>query len=79
MMIQSAVGEICVKGDFGTAWTLTHTQTELEPGLEVIRLHLETPEELPPPCFSLSWSVPQLDMQTRWHPRSTFNRYIPAD
>ncbi|MEI3040674.1 MAG: glycoside hydrolase family 36 protein [Victivallales bacterium] len=79
MMIQSTVGEICVKGDFGTAWTLSHTQTVLEPGLEVIRLHLETPDELPPPGFTLSWSVPQLDMQTRWHPKSIFNRYIPAD
>lgn len=79
MTIQSTVGEIRVEGDFGTAWKQTHTRTELDPGIEVIRFHFEADRELPPPQITLSWSVPQLDMQTRWTPKSNFNRYIPAD
>ena len=77
MNIQTSVGEIAVTGEFGTAWKLEHTKTELEPGLELVHLHLETEGELPPPQFSLQWFIPLVDIQTRWAPMVNYNRYLP--
>ncbi len=79
MNIQTSVGEIAVTGEFGTAWKLEHTKTELEPGLELVHLHLETEGELPPPQFSLQWFIPLVDIQTRWAPMVNYNRYLPPN
>mgnify|MGYP002673358008 FL=1 len=79
MNIQTSVGEIAVTGEFGTAWNLTHSKTELEPGLELVHLHLETEGELPPPQIRLLWYIPQVDIQTRWAPMVNFNRYLPPN
>lgn len=79
MNIQTSVGEIAVTGEFGTAWKLEHTKTELEPGLELVHLHLETEGELPPPHFSLQWFIPLVDIQTRWAPMVNYNRYLPPN
>ena len=79
MNIQTSVGEIAVTGEFGTAWKLEHTKTELEPGLELVHLHLETEGELPPPQFSLHWFIPLVDIQTRWAPMVNYNRYLPPN
>ncbi len=78
MNIESTVGTIRIDGDLG-AWKFAHSRTELEPGLEVIGFQLEADEELPPPNITLSWSVPQIDMQTRWTPDTVFKRNIPPN
>ncbi len=78
MNIASILGEMRLEGDL-SGWHLTHTRTELEPDLEIIRFHLEAERDLPPPSLRLFWEVPQLDMQTRWMPGGLYHRNLPPD
>ena len=78
MIIPSILGEIRLEGNLA-GWQLTHTGTILEPDLEEIRIQMESDQELPPPQMSFLWSVPQIDMQTRWTSGSIFRRNLPPD
>ena len=78
MIIPSILGEIRLEGNLA-GWQLTHTGTILEPDLEEIRIQMESDQELPPPQMSFFWSVPQIDMQTRWTSGSIFRRNLPPD
>lgn len=79
MKINTIVGEIEAKGNFGNEWRVSLERIGAETGVELIKLRLEADSPLVPPEMSLVWSVPQLDMQTRWTPSAGFNRNIPPD
>ncbi len=79
MKINTIVGEIEAKGNFGNEWRVSLERIGAETGVELIKIRLEADSPLVPPEMSLLWSVPQLDMQTRWTPSAGFNRNIPPD
>lgn len=79
MIIKTIVGDVEVKGDFGNGWRFSFEQTAAETGVEQIKIRLEADAPQTPPEMSLNWSVPQLDMQTRWTPSCGFSRNIPPD
>ena len=65
--------------DESSNWKL-NTATEITAsGVEFLHLvfHTETPSI--PPKTEIKWEIPNLDIQTRWSPVITFNKFIPAD
>lgn len=79
MKINTIVGEVEVRGGFGNEWRVSLDRTTAETGVEEIRIRLEADAPAVLPETTLLWSVPQLDMQTRWTPSCGFNRNIPPD
>ena len=77
-LIRSILGDIELEGETGV-WRIDASSETPETGVELIRLHFSAPEEAAPPKVRLKWSVPQLDMQSRWHPACRFDRNIPPD
>ncbi len=78
MKIAAMVGEIRIAGEL-RSWNLEYEKESPEPGLELIRLRFRAPAPSEPPHIRLEWSVPQLDMQFRWHTGATFQRNVPPD
>ncbi len=71
-------GEITITGELG-GWNVSVRREPSKPGLELIHIWLESSVPAVPPGLKLSWKVPQLGMQFRWHPKCRFNRALPAD
>ncbi|NNG17447.1 MAG: alpha-galactosidase [Gemmatimonadales bacterium] len=67
-----------ITGDLG-GFSLTVDQISLEPGLDIVTLHLTHPTPKAPPPFSLTWSIPSLDVQGHWSTRSYFGKSLNAD
>ena len=79
MKINTIVVEVEVRVGFGNEWRVSLDRTTAETGVEEIRIRLEADAPAVLPETTLLWSVPQLDMQTRWTPSCGFNRNIPPD
>ena len=77
-LIESILGNIELEGETGV-WKIGASSETPEAGVELISLHFSAPEKAAPPRVMLKWSVPQLDMQSRWHPACRFDRNIPPD
>ena len=77
-LLKSILGDVELAGDTGV-WQITAGAEMPEPGLQLIHLKLAAPDAAVPPHVTLKWSVPQLDMQSRWHPACGFDRNIPPD
>jgi len=77
-LIESILGPIELEGETGV-WRIAASSETPEAGVELIHLQFSAPEAAPPPRVTLKWSVPQLDMQSRWHPACGFDRNIPPD
>ena len=60
-------------------WKL-NTQTETSSsGIEFLHIMLHTENPSIPPKTEIKWEIPNIDIQTRWSPVITFNKFIPAD
>lgn len=77
-LIRSILGDIELAGKPGV-WRIAAEEETPEPGLQLIHLKLSAPEAAVPPHVTLKWSVPQLDMQSRWFPSCRFDRNISPD
>ena len=77
-LIESILGPIELEGETGV-WRIAASSETPEAGVELVRLQFSAPEAAVPPHITLKWSVPQLDMQSRWHPACGFARNIPPD
>ncbi|MFA6815897.1 MAG: glycoside hydrolase family 36 protein [Lentisphaeria bacterium] len=75
MKIKSTIGIINIRGDLGK-WNILTASECPKSGIEYIHFKLNSEQSAPLPEIWLEWQVPQLDMQTRWHPACGFNRSI---
>lgn len=78
MVIESILGTLNLNGETGS-WRIAVSGRTVEPGLEHIRIAMETAAPAPPPRLLLEWRVPLTEMHFCWHPAGGFNRKIPAD
>ncbi len=78
MKVACIFGEITITGELG-GWNVSARREPSMPGLELIHIRLASSVPAVPPGLKLSWKVPQLGMQFRWHPMCRFNRALPAD
>lgn len=67
-----------ITGDLD-GFSLTVTQTELEPRLDIVTLRLSHPTPKVPPPITLEWSIPSLDVVGHWSTRSYFGKALNAD
>jgi len=70
--------ELTVAGDLGS-FSLEVDTWQIEPGLEVASLTLESPASKTPPPLSLSWTLPAHDMQGIWTTGSWSYKTIGPD
>ena len=75
---QLADVELTVEGDLGS-FSLEVDTRQVEPGLEVASLTLESHESETPPPVALSWTLPAHDMQGIWSTASWSNKTIGPD
>ena len=60
------------------SWNLNAT-TELENGIETLKLVLQAPEKSLFPQLRLKWKMPKIDMQYLWHENNLFDYHIPPN
>ncbi len=75
---QLADVELTVEGDLGS-FRLEVDTRQVEPGLEVASLTLESPASETPPPVALSWTLPVHDMQGIWSTANWSNKTIGPD
>jgi alpha-galactosidase len=75
---QLADVELTVEGDLGS-FSLEVDTRQVEPGLEVASLTLESPASVRPPPLALSWTLPAHDMQGIWSTANWSNKTIGPD
>ena len=78
MTITCMLGELWIEGELAD-WELSCQVEPGEPGVEQLRLNLRSEVPAEPPAIRLKWSVPQFDMQYRWHPGAGLQRNIPPE
>lgn len=75
---QLADVELMVEGDLGS-FSLEVDTWQIEPGVEVASLTLESPASETPPEVVLSWTLPAHDMQGIWSTANWSNKTIGPD
>ena len=76
--VQLADVELTLEGDPGS-FSLGMETREVEPGLELARISLESDEAATPPRLVFNWSLPAHDMQGIWTTANWSNKTIGPD
>jgi alpha-galactosidase len=61
------------------AFSLELASTTLEPGLDLIDVHLTAPKPQAPPTFTLDWAIPSHDVAGHWMSGRNLDKYIKPD
>ena len=59
-------GEVKVECEKPGDWSISSCRTEIGKGVETLRLVLDSPTASVPPKLTVSWTVPQVDIQYLW-------------
>ena len=79
-IINTEFGPVSIAGDWRKHWTLSAETESPEEGMQEVTLQLKTiAGEAPLPKLTLSWSIPQHDIQYRWHTAFGGAGTIPPD
>ena len=79
-IINTEFGPVSIAGDWRKHWTLSAETESPEEGMLEVTLQLKTiAGEAPLPKLTLSWSIPQHDIQYRWHTAFGGAGTIPPD
>ncbi|MBS1369577.1 MAG: alpha-galactosidase [Lentisphaeria bacterium] len=65
-------------GTFDARWKLELRCETPADGIRLLKIACRAPEALPPPAFTINWSIPMRDVQGRWTTGSLFKN-LPAD
>ena len=71
--------KFCILFDESSNWKLNTVTEKTASGVELLHIILHTETPAIPPKIEIKWEIPNLDIQTRWSPVITFNKFIPAD
>lgn len=79
-IINTEFGPVSIAGDWRKHWTLSAETESPEEGMLEVTFQLKTiAGEAPLPKLTLSWSIPQHDIQYRWHTAFGGAGTIPPD
>ena len=77
--VDTALGEMRISGNFAKDWNLSAKCRTVEKGVQEITVSIGSRRgESLPPQLCISWSIPQRDIQYRWHTSKGCGA-IPAD
>ncbi|NNM32329.1 MAG: alpha-galactosidase, partial [Gemmatimonadetes bacterium] len=70
--------DVLVEGDLGP-FSLDTEVTQIEEGVEIVRLTLAAPTPAPPPELTLTWSLPAHDVYGQWTTAARFDKSLGPD
>jgi alpha-galactosidase len=77
--VQKIAGlDVEVIGELG-GFTLELASTALEPGLDLIDVHLTSTKPQAPPTFTLEWAIPSHDVAGHWMSGRNLDKYVKPD
>ncbi|MBO5689710.1 MAG: hypothetical protein J6S73_07235, partial [Lentisphaeria bacterium] len=79
MEITSSDLQFHIRLDESSGWKLNAAVEKTDAGTELLSIELHRDVPAIPPQTEISWTIPQLDIQTRWNPAATLFKNVPPD
>jgi len=73
-----SVGDVTLNCAQSGSWDFS-TAVEMKDGVEYLTISIQNPSESVPPCFSISFSIPQKDLHHLWMPNGSGRCQIGPD